>query len=173
MASHKATLLAWIRIASKDFESAQKLATPPNPQWEAALYHCQQAAEKATKALLVLHGESPPKQHDIGLLIDKFGKFGDDLNDLEVIAEQLTDYATKYRYPNFQEDDDDPLSQEVVDKAIADANTFLARATALIEAYINKEESVSSEVAADASEVCERCNEVPCRCRSGSSVQRG
>jgi HEPN domain-containing protein len=173
MVSNKATLLAWIDIASKDLVSAQKLATPPNPQWETALYHCQQAAEKATKALLILHGESPPKLHDIGLLIDKFGKFGNDLNDLEVIAERLTDYATKYRYPSFQ-DDDDPLSQEIVDRAIADASTFLARAETLIEAHFNKEASaVTSENAEGNTEVCERCNEVPCRCRSGAAVQRG
>ena len=137
MASNRATLLAWIDIASKDLVSAQKLTTPPNPQWETALYHCQQAAEKATKALLILHGESPPKLHDIGLLIDKFGKFGDELNDLEVIAERLTDYATKYRYPSFQEDDD-PLSHEIVDRAIADASTFLARAKLLIDAHFRK-----------------------------------
>ena len=134
-------LLAWMDIALKDLVSAKKLAAPPNPQWETAVYHCQQSAEKATKALLILHGETPPKLHDIGLLLDRFGKFGDELNDLETVAERLTDFATKYRYRNF---DDDPLTQEVVDSAIADADIVFARAQAIVEAYIKSEAAITN-----------------------------
>ena len=134
-------LLAWMDIALKDLVSAKKLAAPPNPQWETAVYHCQQSAEKATKALLILHGETPPKLHDIGLLLDRFAKFGDELNDLETVAERLTDFATKYRYPNF---DDDPLTQEVVDSAIADADIVFARAQAIVEAYIKSEAAITN-----------------------------
>ena len=43
----------WLDIAEDDLGSARKLAAPPDPHWKAAVYHCQQAAEKAIKALLV------------------------------------------------------------------------------------------------------------------------
>lgn len=129
------TLLGWIDIASKDLSSAIKLATPPEPQWETAVYHCQQAAEKATKALLILHGQTPPKLHDIGLLVDKLEQFDHHLSDLTIAAERLTDFATKYRYPSF---DDDPLTHEVVNQAIADAGLFLERAKTLVKEHIQK-----------------------------------
>jgi hypothetical protein len=45
----------WLDIAEEDLASAQKLAAPPSPHWKTAVYHCQQAAEKAVKALLVQH----------------------------------------------------------------------------------------------------------------------
>jgi HEPN domain-containing protein len=46
---------SWLDIAEDDLASAQKLAAPPSPHWKTAVYHCQQAAEKAIKALLVQH----------------------------------------------------------------------------------------------------------------------
>lgn len=118
---------AWLQIAQEDIDAARKLASPPSPIWGAAVYHCQQAAEKAIKALLVLHGENPPKRkgHDIGFLLETLEKYADDLNDLDVEAESLTDFATRYRYPSFNVQ---PLSQEVVEKAIADAEIFVNRA---------------------------------------------
>jgi HEPN domain-containing protein len=126
--------IAWLTIASKDLASAKKLATPPDPEWEAAVYHCQQAAEKSMKSLLVAHGEMPPKWHDVGLLLGRFGRYSDELRDMELAAERLTVFATKYRYPDFGSE---PLSQQVVDQAISDASLFLSRAEALIELQMN------------------------------------
>lgn len=43
---------------------------PPDPHWKTAVYHCQQAAEKAAKALLVQHDGMLLKKlerHDIGI----------------------------------------------------------------------------------------------------------
>ena len=61
---------SWLDIAEDDLASAQKLAAPPSPHWKTAVYHCQQAAEKAIKALLVQHDGMLLKKlerHDIGL----------------------------------------------------------------------------------------------------------
>ncbi len=39
----------WLRSAVRDLQSARLLAAAPNPILETALFHCQQAAEKAMK----------------------------------------------------------------------------------------------------------------------------
>ena len=56
----------WISFAQKDLRSAHKLLLPPDAQFEPCVYHCQQASEKAVKALLALHGREIPMKHDIG-----------------------------------------------------------------------------------------------------------
>ena len=155
------TLRDWIAIATKDFVSAKKLTAPPEPQWETAVYHCQQAVEKALKAVLILHEESPPKTHDIGLLLGKISKFSSEFADLEIVAELFTDYATKYRYQNFN---DDPLVEDAVKKAIVNTEKFLNRATTLVEAYAD-----SIEKSAD---ICSKCNQVPCVCGGTKSETR-
>ena len=89
------------------------------------------------KALLVLHGENPPtrKGHDIGFLLETLEKYAEDLSDLDVEAESLTDFATRYRYPSFNAQ---PLTQDIVEQAIANAENFLSRAkTHLSDADLN------------------------------------
>jgi HEPN domain-containing protein len=44
---------AWLAKAASDLRSARILADADDPPLDAAVYHCQQAAEKAVKALLV------------------------------------------------------------------------------------------------------------------------
>ena len=160
-------VLSWIEIASKDLASAKKLATPPNPLLETAVYHCQQAAEKAIKALIVLHGEVAPKSHDLDILLDKLRNYIDDMNDLSSIAEQLSEFATKYRYPTFNELDEDKLTQALVDEAISNAEIFLLRANRLIDDYQNQQKEKD-----DQSDICDSCKSAPCICAQVSSPSR-
>ena len=52
----KAALVSgWIAKATNDLAAARKLASDPDPYLDAAVFHCQQAAEKFLKASLVLH----------------------------------------------------------------------------------------------------------------------
>lgn len=123
---------SWLEIAEDDLACAVKLATPPDPHWKVAVYHCQQAAEKAVKAVLVHHVGALPKklkEHDIGFLVEQLEAFRVDMDDLKVRAEELSDFATMYRYPSSEVE---PLTQDVVDKAIADAATFIERARELL-----------------------------------------
>lgn len=121
--------LSWLRLAEEDLKSARKLLSPPDPIWKTAVYHCQQAAEKASKALLALHGEDIPFKHDIGLLLEKLEKYEKGLIGFEVAAESLTIFATEYRYPNANAK---PLTQEIVDKTVRDAESIVSRAISLI-----------------------------------------
>jgi len=91
----------WIKFAQKDLLSAQKLLLPPDTQLEACVYHCQQAAEKAVKALLALHGRDIPMKHDIGLLISAARGIDVDLQRFLADASTITEYAVDYRYPMF------------------------------------------------------------------------
>ena len=145
---------SWLDIAEDDLASARKLAAPPDPRWKTAVYHCQQAAEKATKALLVQHDGMLLKKlerHDIGLLVEHLGQYQASMDDLKVRAEALSDFATMYRYPGAEVE---PLTQEVVDKAIDDANFFVRRAKELLML-----------ASMDASmKVCPLCKKDPCKC---------
>ncbi len=68
----KATLelvRGWLIKAQHDLFSARKLATDPDPYLDTAAYHCQQAAEKAVKGLLVFYGQRFKKVHNVQFLV--------------------------------------------------------------------------------------------------------
>ena len=61
----------WLRKARHDLDSARKLAADPDPLLDTAIYHCQQAAEKSIKGLLVLQDQRFEKTHDLRLLVTR------------------------------------------------------------------------------------------------------
>ncbi len=63
------------------------------------------------------------------------------MDDLKIRAEALSDFATMYRYPGTEVE---PLTQEVVNKAIDDANLFVKRAKELLLSASMKPPSVPS-----------------------------
>jgi HEPN domain-containing protein len=107
----------------KDLRCAQiDLAADP-PASEDALYHCQQAAEKALKGFLVWHDQPFPKTHDLG----KLGKQAVDLDQtLEPLIDEVvefTKYAWMFRYPG-----------DVEEPSVAEAGAVLHRVRAFVEA---------------------------------------
>lgn len=147
----------WIDYAEKDLASAIKLFTPPAPVFESAVYHCQQAAEKAAKSLLIIHDEPIVKTHDIGRIVAKLNNFGDDMKDLGVLGERLTDYALLYRYPSVG-NDVETLTEDDVQRAIDDATTFVTRAKHIV-AHNSEIHSFQKAI-----EVCQVCNCAACEC---------
>src|ERR1051326_3963819 len=66
MVDPKETLVrAWMAKARSDLGTARKVASGPDAYLDTAIYHCQQAAEKAIKALLVRHDLRFEKIHDL------------------------------------------------------------------------------------------------------------
>jgi HEPN domain-containing protein len=59
----------WLLKALHDLESARKLVAGDDPILDTAIYHCQQAAEKAVKGFLTFHRKRFEKTHDIERLI--------------------------------------------------------------------------------------------------------
>jgi HEPN domain-containing protein len=91
---------AWMVKAWRDLETARRAATGEPPFYDIAVYHCQQAAEKAVKAFLVYHGKPYEKTHDIEVLVDFACEIDSDFSKLADAADALTPYATRFRYPN-------------------------------------------------------------------------
>ncbi len=91
---------AWLIKAWRDLETARRAATGEPPFYDIAVYHCQQAAEKAVKAFLVHHGKPYEKTHDIEVLADLAGEIDPGFSKLADAADALTPYATRFRYPN-------------------------------------------------------------------------
>ncbi|MGC8638991.1 MAG: HEPN domain-containing protein [Isosphaeraceae bacterium] len=67
---------------------------------DVAIYHCQQAAEKAVKAFLVFRDRDPDKTHDVDGLLVQAAAFEPALAASRPAGRRLTPYATLYRYPS-------------------------------------------------------------------------
>ena len=100
MADATPEVKAWMAKAWRDLETARRAATGQPPFYDVAVYHCQQAAEKAVKAFLVHHGKPYEKTHDIEVLVDVAGEVDSNFSQLADAADALTPYATRFRYPS-------------------------------------------------------------------------
>lgn len=89
----------WLIKAQHDLLAAKKLSVGQEVYMDVAIYHCQQACEKAVKGFLVLHNQEFPKTHDIRLLIQLAIRFNPNFQQYQEAAEILTPYATEFRYP--------------------------------------------------------------------------
>lgn len=90
---------SWLIKADHDLKSARELADASEPLLDTAIYHCQQAAEKAIKGFLVYNDIRFEKTHDIDILISLSVDIEPRLSSMRQAAELLTPYATEYRYP--------------------------------------------------------------------------
>ncbi len=90
---------AWLGRAYSDLESADILLTALRPQRDAALFHCQQAVEKAWKAFLFWNDTPFRKTHNLRELGEACIRLDASLADLAERAEDLTQFAWVFRYP--------------------------------------------------------------------------
>jgi HEPN domain-containing protein len=69
---------------------------------EIICYHCQQAAEKAIKAIVVSKGTQGgmPKLHDLSFLLNQVKNFVEIEEKYFDYADALTPYGVAVRYPN-------------------------------------------------------------------------
>ena len=113
----------WLSFAEADLGVADHLYKTyfPRPV-EIICFHCQQAAEKTVKAIIVLKGSQGgmPKKHDLFLLLNQ-------IKNMVVVEEKLYDYAdvlapygVAMRYPN-----ELFLEERHAEKALAMAKEFL------------------------------------------------
>ena len=89
----------WLFKARHDLRSARRLFTDDPPILDTAAYHCQQAAEKAMKAFLVLHDIQFSKVHLLLPLVEQCIEVDPAFLSLRDAAEALTPFATVFRYP--------------------------------------------------------------------------
>ena len=90
----------WLRKSDHDLRSAKCLmAGDDEPLFDTAVYHCQQAAEKALKAYLTAHAVAFPKIHLLSPLLCLYGDIDPSFLELSDAADLLTPFATEFRYP--------------------------------------------------------------------------
>jgi HEPN domain-containing protein len=89
----------WLFKARHDLRSARRLFSDEPPILDTAAYHCQQAAEKALKAFLVLVEVQFSKIHLLLPLVEQCIDVDPDFAQLREAAETLTPFATVFRYP--------------------------------------------------------------------------
>jgi len=89
----------WIIKGRRDLLSAKKLARGKEPYLDTAIYHCQQTVEKTIKGWLVYHDLSFEKTHDLRLLVTMASEVEPKFTLWFDVAEQVSPYATAYRYP--------------------------------------------------------------------------
>lgn len=89
----------WMTKAEADLTSAHReLRARKQPNYDAACFHAQQAAEKFPKAVLQARGTAFRKTHDLVELASMTDVYPDDTEAVKEL-EALTGYAVIYRYP--------------------------------------------------------------------------
>jgi HEPN domain-containing protein len=118
---------AWLRHASSDLALA-RVAPPVDVMLESLCYHAQQAAEKALKAVLLLHAIPAPRTHSIRTLLDSLPSEVVVPQDVERAA-ALTAYAIAARYPG----DLEPIEEDEYREAVRLAAAVVAWAGGFLQ----------------------------------------
>ena len=121
----------WLEYAKADLGVADHLFKTYYPKPLAIIcYHCQQAAEKAVKTIIVLNGSKGgmPRRHDIFLLLNQIKNTVSIDTKFYDYADVLAPYGVAMRYPNELQ-----LEERHAAKAIEMANEFVAWADSLVE----------------------------------------
>lgn len=111
----------WLIKSQHDLGSARRLMEGEEPYLDTAVYHCQQAAEKAIKAYLTYQDIIFERTHNLVALLAFCTPSEPDFDQWEEAAEMLTPYATEFRYPG------DILNPEMeeVEQALTSAEAFV------------------------------------------------
>ena len=106
----------WLEFANADLETASFLYDKQYPrQLEIICYHCQQAGEKAIKALYIAK-EIPggiPRKHDLWFLLEQMKNVVEIPESIYDAAEKLDPYAIVFRYPGENRVDDYRAKQAI------------------------------------------------------------
>jgi HEPN domain-containing protein len=113
----------WLYKVHRDLQIADLTIGAAPPLLDDTVFHCQQAVEKALKALLVHRGRRPPKIHDIRQLGRRVAVTDEDLGELAKSARWLTPFGAEFRYPG-----------DAAEPSIKDAREALDTARALVAA---------------------------------------
>ncbi len=95
---------AWLTKALMDLRAADHLLQAHPPLRGSAVFHSQQAAEKALKAFLAWHDEPFRRTHNLEELGQQAAALDATLQPVVYRAGWLTEYAWKFRYPGEPEE---------------------------------------------------------------------
>jgi HEPN domain-containing protein len=118
---------AWLEKAQNDLQNIENNLNAEIVPWDTVCFHAQQAAEKLLKAVLVHHGQMPPRGHDLIRLLEGCVKFDATLASLEQVLQRLAPYAAAVRYPGDVYEPEEQDGREAVDAARVVADAVKAR----------------------------------------------
>lgn len=95
---------SWLLKAAADLRAAAVDLDADPPLIGDAMFHCQQAAEKALKGFLTAHDSPFRKTHDLDELALACGRIEPALEREIDPARELTTFAWKFRYPGEPEE---------------------------------------------------------------------
>ncbi len=121
----------WLRKASHDLMAARRLLEGDAPLPDVAVYHCQQAGEKALKAYLTASDRPFEKTHSLVELVQEASMVNEEFVALKAHAVMLTPYASRFRYPGVFTDPDLSEARDAIQLAAEVLDFVLARITDL------------------------------------------
>ena len=102
----------WLAKASADLRAAEHDLTASPSLHGDVVFHCQQASEKALKALLAWHDRPFRKTHNLEEIGQQCAEIEPALKGFVDRVAPLTEYAWKFRYPGEAEE---PTPKEAMD----------------------------------------------------------
>lgn len=112
----------WLTKSQRDLQAAQILLSSETYVLDSAVYHCQQAAEKALKGYLAHQKLELVKTHDLTELIKLCIPFSSTFECLKAAAKTLTPYASELRYPEDYIETDTTEAKQAVKMAVQIVN---------------------------------------------------
>jgi HEPN domain-containing protein len=111
----------WLRRAKSNLVRAREDIRLPDVAIEDLCFDAEQAAEKATKAVLIHLGIRFPYIHDLGALLTLAEEHGEAVPIHVREAVRLTRFAVETRYPGL----DEPVTREEYERALAIAEAVV------------------------------------------------
>jgi HEPN domain-containing protein len=129
----KELLRSWLLKSRDDLAAARLLAKADPPILGLAVYHCQQAAEKALKGFILFNDQLPDKTHDVLRLVERAITWFSGFAASRDAAERLTPHASLHRYPS-------PFDEPTIEQfeaALSDAVSIVNQVLALLPAEVH------------------------------------
>jgi len=89
----------WIAFSKIDLDSALKLMEEPRLSQNSA-FHCQQAIEKAFKAVIEDNDRKVPRTHDLRTLLGNIKTYGISIEIEEDVLDEINAVYIETRYPS-------------------------------------------------------------------------
>ena len=123
----------WLAKAALDLRAAQFEFTAQPPLTADIVFHCQQLAEKSSKAFLTWHDRPFRKTHNLVEIGQQCVALDPTLQDLMRRAASLTEYAWRFRYPGVPTEPPESEAQEALARAREVYEAILSRLPAQIQ----------------------------------------
>ena len=108
---------AWLRKVRQDIEAARLVLAHSESLNNIVCFHCQQAAEKMLKAVLVALDRNVPRTHDLVDLLQRIEVGSGDRSALLPDALHLNRYSVLPRYPSIEGEETTSRAREALTRA--------------------------------------------------------